>query len=138
MKIKRSKLKKIISEFVSAIKIAEGKKLDFPMHRIRKTRLNNQDSEKIGQLRKLRPHDIDYDAEGDGYGADLTDDELRLLQKVLNDRSAIRRSTRAADDTLDSLDPDFEEYLQGLESGEDNLVDIFGDPSDDYYDDEEY
>tara|TARA_R110000823_G_scaffold276658_1_gene395221 strand:+ start:15 stop:533 length:519 start_codon:yes stop_codon:yes gene_type:complete len=168
MKIKRSKLRKIIREFVdtyrqqdtrtedmsstsaydqltnsersafiSAMGIAEnaasqgsesdlseGTVTQFPTGRVRNIPLENEDEDLVGQVYKFQPYDADLEGDvTESDPEDLTSDEIQILQQSLNNRSSIRRRTRAEDDTLDALDDDFESYLRAIDQG--NLVDIF-------------
>jgi len=167
MKIKRSKLRKIIREFVdtyrpqdksmsntsvydqltnsersafiSAMGIAEnasspgsesdlseGTVTQFPADRVRNAPLENEDEDPVGQVYRIQPYGTDLEGDtSESDPEDLTSDEISMLQQILNNRSSIRRSTRVEDDTLDTMDDDFESYLQGLESDRGNLVDLF-------------
>jgi len=165
MKIKRSKLRKIIREFVdtyrpqdksmsstsvydqltnsersafiSAMGIAEnasspgnesdlseGTVTQFPADRVRNTPLENEDEDPVGQVYRIQPYGTDLEGDtSESDPEDLTSDEISMLQQILDNRSELRRRARAEDDTLDTMDDDFESYLQGLESGK--LVDLF-------------
>jgi len=170
MKIKRSKLRKIIREFVdmyrqqdtrtedmsstsaydqltnsersafiSAMGIAEnaasqgsesdlseGTVTQFPTDRVRNTPLESEDEDLVGQVYRMHPYRTDLEGDtSESDPEDLTSIEISMLQQILDNRSELRRRARAEDDTLDTMDDDFESYLQGLESDRGNLVDIF-------------
>ncbi len=174
MKIKRSKLRKIIREFVDSYRpkdtstedmsstsaydqltnseraafvsamgiaetaagqvnesnLSEGTVTQFPADRVRNTHLESEDEDPVGQVYRIQPYGTDLEGDtSETDPEDLTSDEISMLQQILNNRSSIRssirRSTRAAEDTLDTMDDDFESYLQGLESDRGNLVDLF-------------
>lgn len=170
MKIKRSKLRKIIREFVDSYRpkdtstedmsstsaydqltnseraafvsamgiaetaagqvnesnLSEGTVTQFPADRVRNTHLESEDEDPVGQVYRIQPYGTDLEGDtSESDPEDLTSDEISMLQQILNNRSSIRRSTRAADDTLDTMDKDFESYLQGLKSDRGNLVNLF-------------
>ena len=174
MKIKRSKLRKIIREFVDSYRpkdtstedmsstsaydqltnseraafvsamgiaetaagqvnesnLSEGTVTRFPSDRVRNTHLESEDEDPVGQVYRIQPYGTDLEGDtSESDPEDLTSDEISMLQQILNNRSSIRssirRSTRAAEDTLGTMDDDFESYLQGLESDRGNLVDLF-------------
>tara|TARA_X000001382_G_scaffold59682_2_gene41106 strand:- start:886 stop:1422 length:537 start_codon:yes stop_codon:yes gene_type:complete len=174
VKIKRSKLRKIIREFVDSYRpkdtstedmsstsaydqltnseraafvsamgiaetaagqvnesnLSEGTVTQFPADRVRNTHLESEDEDPVGQVYRIQPYGTDLEGDtSETDPEDLTSDEISMLQQILNNRSSIRssirRSTRAAEDTLDTMDDDFESYLQGLESDRGNLVDLF-------------
>jgi len=174
VKIKRSKLRKIIREFVDSYRpkdtstedmsstsaydqltnseraafvsamgiaetaagqvnesnLSEGTVTQFPADRVRNTHLESEDEDPVGQVYRIQPYGTDLEGDtSESDPEDLTSDEISMLQQILNNRSSIRssirRSTRAAEDTLDTMDDDFESYLQGLESDRGNLVDLF-------------
>ena len=86
--------------------------------------LENEDEDLVGQVYKFQPYDADLEGDvTESDPEDLTSDEIQILQQSLNNRSSIRRRTRAEDDTLDALGDDFESYLRATDQG--NLVDIF-------------
>ena len=115
---------------VNESNLSEGTVTQFPADRVRNTHLESEDEDPVGQVYRIQPYGTDLEGDtSESDPEDLTSDEISMLQQILNNRSSIRssirRSTRAAEDTLDTMDDDFESYLQGLESDRGNLVDLF-------------